>query len=152
VFSAVFKRQSNSFCMVARVCFINKSGHRWRSPSDTTKGTGPALPSTARAAGPPPPRPPWPSTLSRSRWPGLFMKHTLKPPELFPWLVRDSEGKPVFRKAGVAAAPVELRRDEQSRATRGDARRREARVEASRGECRGATRTAGEPDSRIIPA
>jgi len=76
--------RSGGYCVWRRVagcgirpCFWNKPAHRWRSTSEARKSTGPALPSTARAAGPPPSRSPWPSALSYSRWPGLFQKHGL---------------------------------------------------------------------------
>jgi len=36
----------------------------------TRKGAGPSLTLAAPAAGPPWPRSPWPSTRSRTRWPG----------------------------------------------------------------------------------
>ncbi len=38
---------------------------------------GPALPEAARASGPPPPRPPWPSAVSRPRWALAIPRHAL---------------------------------------------------------------------------
>ena len=60
-----------------RLCLVNKPEHRWRSTSETRKSAGPALPSAARTSGPPPPRSPWPSALSRSRCSGLFTRYGL---------------------------------------------------------------------------
>ena len=53
-------------------CLVNKPAHRQGSTSETRKGAGLALPSAARASGPPSPRSSWPGVLSRSRCSGLF--------------------------------------------------------------------------------
>jgi hypothetical protein len=44
---------------------------------EARKGAGPALVLAARPSGSPPPRPPWPSILFRSRWAEHLARHTL---------------------------------------------------------------------------